>query len=89
MWEPGFVKTTMEIPEQTYRRAKATASALGIPLSEFVTQAVEEKLSKGRRPNANPWLECAGELAHLHQETVRIQKLIDEEFETIEPEDRS
>jgi hypothetical protein len=28
-----------------------------------------------------------GALRHLHKETVRIQRLIDEEFETIEPED--
>ena len=80
------MKTTLEIPDPTFRRAKATASALGIPLREFVTQAVEEKLSKGK--SGKPWLECAGELAHLHKETKRIQKLIDEEFEQIEPEDR-
>jgi len=33
-------------------------------------------------------MECAGELAHLHKETTRIQRIIDEEFEQIEPEDR-
>ena len=43
------MKTTLEIPDPTFRRAKATASALGIPLREFVTQAVEEKLSTGGR----------------------------------------
>jgi hypothetical protein len=52
-----------------------------------VTQAVEEKLSQGSRRPGKPWLECAGELAHLHGETLRIQKIIDEEFEQIEPED--
>jgi predicted DNA binding CopG/RHH family protein len=36
------VKTTLEIPDPTFRKAKATASALGIPLREYVTQAVEE-----------------------------------------------
>ena len=82
------MKTTLEIPDPTFRKAKATAGALGIPLREFVTQAVEEKLSLGnQRQSKKPWLECAGELAHLHEETVRIQKIIDEEFEQIEPED--
>ena len=81
------MKTTLEIPDRTFRKAKATASALGIPLREFVTQAVEEKLSQGSR--GKPWLECAGELAHLHEETLRIQKIIDEEFEQVEPEDRT
>ena len=81
------MKTTLEIPDQTFRKAKATASALGIPLREYVTQAVEEKLSTGNECPDRPWLECAGELAHLHRETVRIQKIIDEEFGQIEPED--
>jgi len=81
------MKTTLEIPDPTFRKAKATASALGIPLREFVTQAVEEKLSSGGRRQGKPWLECAGELAHLHEETARIQKIVDEEFEQIEPED--
>lgn len=83
------MKTTLEIPDPTLRKAKATASALGIPLREFVTQAVEEKLSRGRQSGDKPWLECAGELAHLHEETMRIQKLMDEEFEQIEPEDQA
>jgi hypothetical protein len=81
------MKTTLEIPDPTFRKAKATASALGIPLREFVTQAVEEKLLADGRRRRKPWLECAGELAHLHGETRRIEKLIDEEFEQIEPED--
>ena len=74
------MKTTLEIPDPTFRKAKATASALGIPLREYVTQAVEEKLSQGSRRAGKHWLECAGELAHLHGETLRIQKIIDEEF---------
>ena len=83
------MKTTLEIPDRTFRKAKATASSLGIPLREFVTQAVEEKLSLGGRRQGRPWLECAGELAHLRNDTMRIQKIIDEEFEQIEPEDRT
>lgn len=83
------MKTTLEIPDQTFRKAKAAASALGIPLCEFVTQAVEEKLASAGHRRDKPWLECAGELAHLHKETARIQKIIDEECEQIEPEDRT
>lgn len=75
------MKTTVECPDRTFRKAKAIASALGIPLREFVTQAVEEKLAH-RNPRQNkPWLECAGQLAHLHKETMRVQKIIDQEFE--------
>ena len=81
------MKTTLEIPDQTFRKAKATSAALGIPLREFVTQAVEEKLSGGSKTSGKPWLECAGELAHLHDETERIQKVVEEEFGQIEAED--
>jgi hypothetical protein len=41
----------------------------------------------GLERDERPWLACAGELAHLHEETVRIQQLVDEEFGQIEPED--
>lgn len=78
------MKTTLEIPDRTFSKAKAPASALGIPLREYVTQAVEEKLIQGSRVTDRLWLECTGELAHLHGETLRIQKLIDEEFEQLE-----
>jgi hypothetical protein len=43
--------------------------------------------SRDKEHPDRPWLECAGELAHLHRETMRIQKTVDEEFEQIEPED--
>lgn len=81
------MKTTLEIPDPTFRKANATAGALGIPLRECITQAVEEKLSLGGQRQGKPWLECAGELAHLRKETKRIQKLIDDEFEQIEAGD--
>lgn len=81
------MKTTLEIPDQTFRKAKATSAALGIPLREYVTQAVEEKLSMSSKLPGKPWLECAGELAYLHEETERIQKIVEEEFEQIEAED--
>ncbi len=75
------MKTTLEIPDAIFRKAKARAGALGIPLREFVTQAVADKLALGQQREGKPWLECAGELAHLHTETVLIQKYINEEFE--------
>ena len=80
------MRTTLEIPNQTFRKAKATAGALGIPLREYVTTAVEEKLALGHKRPDRPWLECGAELANLHKETLRINKLLDEEFGQIEPE---
>jgi uncharacterized protein (DUF934 family) len=74
------MKITLKIPGRTLHMAKAAACAQGIPLHDFITQAIEEKRSRSRRQQAKPWLECAGELAHLHQETNRLQSIIDEEF---------
>ena len=76
------MKTTLQIPDQTKGKAKATAG--GAWGRESGTPAIEEKLSQGRGLPGRPWLECAGELAHLHKETVRIQKIIDAEFGQIE-----
>jgi len=39
------MKTTLEIPDPIFRRAKSVAADRGIPLREFVTEAIKEKLS--------------------------------------------
>ncbi len=81
------MKTTLEIPDPIFRKAKARAAESGIPLRQFITEAVQAKLETTRAsPQQKPWMKGAGALKHLHKETVRIQKLIDEEFEQIEPE---
>jgi hypothetical protein len=80
------VKTTLEIPDKIFRKAKAKAAERGIPLREFVTEAVQEKLSAPVAPE-KPWMKFAGGLKHLHEETVRINQIIEDEFEKIEPED--
>ena len=82
------MKTTLEIPDPIFRRAKSAAANRGIPLREFVTEAVKDKLTTGRKNGDKPWMSAFGKLKHLRKETARINKLIDAEFETIEPEDR-
>jgi hypothetical protein len=85
------MKTTLELPDPIFRKAKATAAERGQSLKEFVTEALREKLSSGfRRANVSEpgWMQGFGTLKRLHQETVRVQSLIDEEFEVSEPEDR-
>jgi hypothetical protein len=79
------MKTTLEIPDSVFRRAKAKAAEQGIPLRQFVTEAVQEKLNEA--PPDKPWMKHFGKLAHLHDETERINKIIEEEFEKIETED--
>ena len=79
------MKTTLEIPDAVFRRAKARAAQQGIPLRQLITDAVREKLDGGR-VESKPWMKLAGGLKHLRSETARINRLIEEEFETIEPE---
>ena len=80
------MKTTLEIPDPVFRKAKAKAAERGIPLRQFVTEAVEEKLASGGSREATPWMKGFGARRHLHDETMRIQHLIEEEFEQIERE---
>jgi hypothetical protein len=81
------MKTTLEIPDSVFRKAKARAAEQGIPLRQFVTEAVEERLSVTTAPQDRPWMQMAGGLRHLRKETAHIKRLIEQEFERIEPED--
>jgi hypothetical protein len=81
------VKTTLEIPDPIFRRAKSVAAQRGIPLRAFVTEAVVEKLEAGVKKEEKPCVRLAGGLKHLHKETERINRVIRSEFEKIDPQD--
>ncbi|HEV2102161.1 MAG TPA: hypothetical protein VGR58_05215 [Candidatus Acidoferrum sp.] len=78
------MKTTLEIPDKVFRRAKSKAAEQGIPLRQFVTEAVEQKLREVPLKDEKPWMKHIGKLKDLHEETKRIDKIIEEEFETID-----
>jgi hypothetical protein len=80
------MKTTLEIPDALFRRAKSAAAEQGIPLRELVTSALAEKLRAGGRTE-KPWMRSFGKLRSLHKETARIAAIVEEEFGQIEPED--
>ena len=62
------MKTTLEIPDSVFRRAKARAAERGIPLRQFVTEAVEEKLTV-KEPSSKPWMKMVGGLQHLRRDS--------------------
>jgi hypothetical protein len=66
-----YMKTTVEIPDSVFRRAKSAAGARGIPLRVFVTEAVRDKIAAETKAGDKPWLKHMGKLKHLHKETVR------------------
>ncbi len=85
------MKTTLEIPDALFRRAKSTAAARSQTLKEFVNEALHEKLSpRGRSPQQGgpAWMQGFGKLRRLRRETRRVQQEIEGAFEAIEPEDR-
>ena len=95
------MKTTIELPDTTFRRAKAFAAGRGMTLKRFFTDAVELHLGRhaaGTRANARPhhsapepaeppWMQGFGELADLGDEHRIVLEAIEEEFEKLDPGD--
>lgn len=86
------MKTTIDIPDVLFRRAKSKAAERSQTLKEFVSEALQEKLAprKSTAGSGEPeWMQGFGKLRHLQKETARIQERIHEAFEKVEPEDRA
>jgi hypothetical protein len=81
------MKTTLEIPDPIFRRAKSVAAERGIPLRALISEALADKL-RADNGSDKPWITAFGKLRHLRKETARINRVIEEEFEQIEGEDR-
>jgi len=89
----GWMKTTIEIPERTFRQAKSLAGAMGISLKQLVNVAIEQEIRRktsGAGDSQPPWMSLAGAFGHTaaaKAETRRIQKRIDDEFEKLEDDE--
>ena len=86
------MKTTIELPDATFRRAKTLATARGGTLKRFSTEALDEHLRRcngelGAGKAQAPWMAGFGALSDLADENRRILGVIEQEFETIAPED--
>ncbi len=80
----GTMKTTLEMPDFLFRRAKSAAAVRGIPLRQLVTEAVQEKL--GTMAGNKPWMKHMGKLKHLHGDRKQVEKRMEEAFEGIDRE---
>lgn len=86
------MKTTIELPDALFRRAKARAAERGLSLKELFTEALQAELltdAPAASATAPPWMSGFGKLRALAEETARIQRTIDAEFESIDAEDRA
>jgi len=66
-------------------RAKALAASRGVSLGELVSEALTDKLRTAHGDNnEKPWMKSFGQLRHLHEETMRINQLIQQGFVRID-----
>jgi hypothetical protein len=54
-------------------------------LKDYVVAALRAKLKGAGKTDSKPWVKHFGSLAHLRKETRRSERIIEEEFETIDP----
>lgn len=85
------MKTTIELPDDLFREAKATAARRGTALREFVRQALAEKLARedgaiSQSTGAGVWPVPPPDIPS--EEIRRVQAIIDAEFDQVEAEDR-
>jgi hypothetical protein len=85
------MKTTIDLPDELFREAKATAARRGIALREFVRQALEEKLAHRDayqvRDAPRQWPVPPLDPPLSRQEAEFFNKVIEDAFEQIDPED--
>ena len=88
----GIMKTTIELPDATFRQAKTLAIARGVTLKRFFTEALDEHLRRCTGKNHSdaaevPWMAGFGALSDLAEENRHVLAIIEQEFETAAPDD--
>jgi hypothetical protein len=87
-WFYGFMKTTLEIPDELFREMKAAAALRGMKLKDFVTIAISDQLARSKSAES-AWskerLPPPPKVAKT--ELRRIHELIERESEHIDLED--
>ena len=88
------MKTTIELPDATFRQAKILAAARGVTLRRFFIEALAKQFRRcasesGTRMSEAPWMDGFVALSDLLDENRRVLHGIEQEFETLAPEDRA
>jgi hypothetical protein len=85
------VKTTIELPDELFREAKASAARRGTPLKDLFREALSEKLERedvlAQIGDAKSWPVPPPDVPI--EELDQIEAAIEKAFEQIEPEDHS
>jgi hypothetical protein len=80
------MRTTIDIPDALFRRAKATAAMEGKSLRQIVVAALESQL-RSPPPAVPAWKALAGGLRDLRRETRRVERRIALAFEHLDEEE--
>ena len=84
------MKTTVEIPDDLFKRAKVLAAQEGLSMKQLITESLQQRVAR-RSTETTPeplWRRAFGAMRAYRKENRRIDKIIEQEFEQIEPEDR-
>jgi hypothetical protein len=80
------MKTTLELPDRLYRQIKARAALRGQTIKAFFLDAVRDKLAAERNAKSRQagWRAVYGKARPA--DVGDVQRILDEEFEQIDPE---
>jgi hypothetical protein len=84
------MRTTIDLPDPLFRDVKATAAQQGMLLKDYISEALQDKLSRRPNPSEKPWMKFAGIAANdpeMVNELKRIDQIVDENFGQIEEEE--
>jgi hypothetical protein len=86
-----LVKTTVEIPDELFKQAKVLAALEGVSMKQLITESLQQRvMSQSQEAKAEPsWRRAFGAMRSYRKENRHIERLIEQEFEQVEPEDRA
>ena len=88
MGDYNKMKTTMEIPDSLFRRAKARAASRGQTMASFINGAIEAQLRHEERlAEEKPWMAHAGAFAADKGTLEGIERRIEEDCGRVDPEE--
>jgi hypothetical protein len=83
------MRTTVELPDRLYRQVKARAALKGQTIKTFFLDAIRDKLAsengRGKEEDEVGWRAVFGKGDPA--EVAEVQRIIDEEFSRIDPEE--
>lgn len=78
------MKTTLEIPDELFKKAKARAALANISLKKFVCGALHEKINRPQSTKGG-WRAVFGKARS--SDLKAVNKVIEREFARLDPED--